>query len=516
MRVRSPSSRAGMSVWFSPVDVLLAALSPLLALYLRDAQVLFPFHAAEVLIYVGISFTSSLIAFATFRVYGGIPEYLSVHDVMETAKAVLAAELTTCAIMFTVTRLDGIPRSLPTIHALILGGGLFGARVFAHLAHKSRKRAEQPRNADAQHVILIGLDDLSVLFTKFTESPAAGSQRVIALLDEDPRLIGRSLSGVRVFGPPAHLDMLIDEFAVHGVTTDRVVIGGAPDALSTEALQEIRRVCARRGIELSSVADALKFAAPRPAQAEFAVVRASEHRPAAVIPAPYFRYKRRVESLLAAILIVASLPFWLVGGVLALFDVGQPILFWQRRIGLGGQPIQVYKLRTLRHAFDRTGHLIPDGERLSRVGRLLRRVRIDELPQLLSVLTGDMALIGPRPLLPEHQPADPSARLMVRPGISGWAQVNGGTLLTPEEKDALDAWYVRHASAWLDLRIMLLTLRSLIRGDRRSEQALAQARGERDIPVPDVAPLAQPPRYAAAANQAGRREQHGASVAQTL
>ena len=193
--------------------------------------------------------------------------------------------------------------------------------------------------------------------------------------------------------------------------------------------------------------------------------------------------KRLIDVAFALILIVTLLPLWLIGGLLAFFDVGSPVLFWQRRAGLGGQDFQLYKIRTLRPAFDRTGQKIPEERRLSWIGRLLRQTRLDELPQLLSVLDGDMSLIGPRPLLPQDQPPDPSLRLMVRPGITGWAQVNGGALLSPEEKEALDAWYIGHASLGLDLRIMAMTVRSLLCGDRRSEQALAQARNERSEPA---------------------------------
>jgi lipopolysaccharide/colanic/teichoic acid biosynthesis glycosyltransferase len=96
----------------------------------------------------------------------------------------------------------------------------------------------------------------------------------------------------------------------------------------------------------------------------------------------------------------------------------------------------------------------------------LRRTRLDELPQLLNVLVGDMSLVGPRPLLPRDQPANPTVRLMVRPGITGWAQVNGGTLLNPSEKDKLDEWYVRNASFWLDLRIVCLTMWVALFGQR--------------------------------------------------
>ena len=106
---------------------------------------------------------------------------------------------------------------------------------------------------------------------------------------------------------------------------------------------------------------------------------------------------------------------------------------------------------------------------------MLRRTRFDELPQLLNVLVGDMSLIGPRPLLPRDQPPNSAMRLTVRPGITGWAQVNGGILLSPMEKGALDLWYIRNASLWLDLRIIGMTFFRLVKSDRRCEEALAQA-----------------------------------------
>ena len=132
------------------------------------------------------------------------------------------------------------------------------------------------------------------------------------------------------------------------------------------------------------------------------------------------------------------------------------------------------KFRTLRAPYDWRGQ--PAGSRkLSFIGRLLRQTRLDELPQLLNVLVGDMALIGPRPLLPEDQPANPATRLMVRPGITGWAQVNGGKFLTPEEKDQYDEFYIRNASLWFDLRIIFMTLRVLFRFTPHSDHAVAAA-----------------------------------------
>jgi len=186
-------------------------------------------------------------------------------------------------------------------------------------------------------------------------------------------------------------------------------------------------------------------------------------------------FKRIIDAVAAGTLLLLLLPLWGIAAIVVLLDVGSPVLFWQQRVGWCGRELQIYKLRTLRAPFDQKGKRIPKDHRLSWIGRVLRQTRIDELPQLLNVLVGDMSLVGPRPLLPEDQPPNSAIRLTVRPGVTGWAQVNGGTSLSSTEKDALDVWYICNASLSLDLRILGMTFLSLLRGDRRSEIALAQA-----------------------------------------
>ncbi|HZU81707.1 MAG TPA: sugar transferase [Polyangiaceae bacterium] len=169
--------------------------------------------------------------------------------------------------------------------------------------------------------------------------------------------------------------------------------------------------------------------------------------------------KRAIDVALSAAGLVVTAP--LLGATAAAVRItGPPVFFRQRRPGLGGKPFELVKFRTMRDARDASGRPLPDAERLTTVGRVLRATSIDELPQLWNVLRGDMSLVGPRPLLVEYLPRytpRQARRHEVLPGITGWAQIHGRNALGWEEKFELDVWYVEHWSLWLDLKILALT-----------------------------------------------------------
>ncbi len=148
--------------------------------------------------------------------------------------------------------------------------------------------------------------------------------------------------------------------------------------------------------------------------------------------------------------------------------LGAPVLFRQQRPGLHGRPFMMYKFRTMTDARDLTGELLPDADRLTPFGRWLRSSSLDELPELINVIKGEMSLVGPRPLLMEYLPlysTEQARRHEVLPGITGWAQVNGRNAISWEEKFQLDVWYVKNHSLWLDIRILLLTIGKVFKRD---------------------------------------------------
>lgn len=192
------------------------------------------------------------------------------------------------------------------------------------------------------------------------------------------------------------------------------------------------------------------------------------HAPAPVAADWYRRWgKRALDVLLAAPLLLLTLPVLAGAALLLALQPGQGgVLFRQRRPGQHGRLFTLYKLQTMTNGRDAAGQLLPDAQRLTRLGRWLRATSIDELPQLWNVLRGDISLVGPRPLLEQYLPLyspTQARRHELRPGITGWAQVNGRNAISWEQKFAYDVWYVDHVSFGLDLRILVLTAGRVLR-----------------------------------------------------
>ncbi|RVK26538.1 sugar transferase [Sinorhizobium meliloti] len=193
----------------------------------------------------------------------------------------------------------------------------------------------------------------------------------------------------------------------------------------------------------------------------------------------FYRLKRFLDCLFAGTVFVLCLPLMAVTAVVVWATLGLPLFFTQARAGAGMRVFTVAKFRTMTDARAPDGTLLPDALRQTAATALLRRLRFDELPQLIAVLSGDMSMVGPRPL-PLATVAGfgelGRMRCRIAPGMTGWAQVNGNTRLSDEEKIALDLWYVAHTSLWLDARILLLTLKTLVTGERVHARHLQEAR----------------------------------------
>ncbi len=186
--------------------------------------------------------------------------------------------------------------------------------------------------------------------------------------------------------------------------------------------------------------------------------------------------KRLSDTLFALLGLIVLSPILLVTYILVRIKLGSPVLFKQQRPGLHAQPFYVYKFRTMTDQRDSDGQLLPDEVRLTSFGKSLRRLSLDELPQLLNVIKGDLSVVGPRPLLMQYLPLyspEQARRHEVRPGITGWAQVNGRNAISWEEKFKLDVWYVDHQSFWLDLKILWMTFNKVFKREGISQNGQA-------------------------------------------
>lgn len=479
MRLGAPASKSRLAVRLTPFDTVWAAVAPLLALALRDPSLLdigdSPATIGPAYFYALVTTLCALPAFALFRVSEGMSRFFSVRDVVAVCAAVGVAVASSSVVLFIFTRLEGVPRSTPLICALVMIAGLLLARMAGRLFHEedwatSAELDEIRHEAVRRRVILVGVDRFAAIAVKLIASQRPRSTVIVAALDPRPAFLGRNIGGVMIVGDVDDLGPIVEEYLIHGVEIDEVwVCDGAP--LPAHHRARLAEVCADHGLALVELSAALNLS-PAPASNR-------DFPPPADAPAPvlndYLRIKRILDIATAGVLLIVLAPVALIVAALTLVDLGAPVLFWQQRIGRNGRKFLLYKFRSYHAPFDAAGGRVPHGARLSLIGRTLRATRLDELPQLLNVLIGDMSIVGPRPLLPQDQPADPTIRLLVRPGMTGWAQINGGRIVTAEQKNALDTWYVRHASFALDLRIALSTAKFLLTGEKLNAPAVREA-----------------------------------------
>jgi sugar transferase EpsL len=186
---------------------------------------------------------------------------------------------------------------------------------------------------------------------------------------------------------------------------------------------------------------------------------------------------KRILDIIASVLgLIVLSPLLVVLSILVRIFLGTPVIFRQQRPGLHGEPFELYKFRTMIDRRDTMGEQLPDGERLTRLGEFLRSTSFDELPELLNVIKGDMSLVGPRPLLMQYlsrYSQEQARRHEVKPGITGWAQVNGRNAISWEEKFKFDVWYVDKRTFWLDLKILWLTLVKVVKREGINQEGRA-------------------------------------------
>ncbi|WP_171815962.1 sugar transferase [Candidatus Phaeomarinobacter ectocarpi] len=366
-----------------------------------------------------------------------------------------------------------VGRSVPFLYAMGLTlGMILGHRL---LLGGSRPALANQNMREWVPVIIFGTDRFAEFMISMAQATPYNNLCPVAVVSESGRTQEKFLHGVPVVGDVGNLDKLMLELATQGIhpvatcRSPKVENWGAlagrriDDFVARHRLKEIGRTdflstCIESSI--TSTGDVPMLAA-----------QARTHSVSELV-------KRILDVAIAVIATILLLPVFAAVWLLVVVDMGRPAMFVQVRPGRYCAPFKLYKFRTLKSATGPVGAPLADDLRQTRIGRVLRRLRLDELPQLFNVIAGQMSLVGPRPwVLTDLDGHGTSGdfRFQMRPGVTGWAQVNGGRVLDVEAKLKLDRWYCEHANLWLDARILLKTMWIMFAGEHVDEKALRDA-----------------------------------------
>jgi lipopolysaccharide/colanic/teichoic acid biosynthesis glycosyltransferase len=488
-------------------DLSMAASSAFLALLIRDNFVFYEPRWQAIVPYALITLASTVAVFGVLRPHKALWQYTSLTDILHLIAAVSLALLLALFVSFALSRLEGIARSVPVIQWLLLIVMMVTLRLAARIWHERRVRPQPKRlGVGLEHVLVIGASHLTELYLESLERYAAKKLKVVGILSDRGDFRGRLLRRLVILGTPEELPSVISQLEIHGVTVQRIAVIHPMAELSLHAREDLLALERNSGIHIDWLAERLGFDSATVdttdlSQREKPATKFSAKREVTTL-GRYGYLKRATDLAAASLLLLALAPVGLLVSMIVAVDVGTPIVFWQQRPGRAGRPFRLYKFRTMRAAHDSDGNRIPDAQRSSWAGNLLRRLRLDELPQLYNILVGEMSFVGPRPLLPWDQPVEVMARLRVRPGLTGLAQVHGERSMSPDEKNTLDLWYIHEASFWLDVRILCRTMLVLVRGEKIDQAALRTARkglerikkkaAKRAAPAAESAEAAQP------------------------
>ncbi len=473
------------------LDSLWMVLSPVGALFLRDNLELNYERLAGITPYIFLTAITGTVVLLVSGVHRGLWRYSSLPDLLRIVAAATVTILLTQFLAFYVDRLEGLPRSLPAIQWFVVIAALAGTRVAVRMVSDAfRRNVHAAPVIDARwplpqrNVLIVGLSRCTELYLRAVAEHASEWLFVAGILVEEPNLHGREVKLYKVLGDPKDLSRILAQYETHGVTIDRIVLAVPFQQLSLRARAALD-AAEDRGIRIDVLVEQLDLVSPEgnapkdgagDAQGGQGITSSGSVTP----ENNYGKLKRIADFTAAAFWATVLSPVILAAALLVAIDVGWPLVFWQQRPGRYGKNFKLYKFRTMGRSHDANGVRIPDEQRLSRIGALLRRFRMDEWPQLYNILVGEMSFVGPRPLLAKEQLHIGSTRLQVRPGLTGWAQINGGRTVSVQEKAALDVWYVKRMSLALDVMIMLGTFRMLLKGDGAHGSRLQAAMDELD------------------------------------
>ena len=476
------------------IDLFLLSVAAITALALRENMTLYADSLRAIVPYLAVSTVVAVPASLVLGLDRALWRYSALSDFIKVVTWISVTVVVSTVAVFLINRMEGVSRSFPILHELVAACLLVGARVAVRARFLSRSRRPDPARivrpgaaARDDCVLIVGVNDLTWLFLRALGALDQDNVRVAGVVATTHLPKRQTVRGHLIYGPDESLPTIIQTLEVHGVRVQRIIVTIDPATLPPAMAADLGAIAVRGAIRVETLFDliglrsagsrptALEPASPDAALADAPAEPATPPRKLdsdAVVSRPYWRMKRAGDLLAAAFLLMVLAPLFLAVSCGVVLNIGRPLLFWQDRPGRGGRRFRLYKFRTMGPAYASDGRPIADPKRLNWLGRFLRATRIDELPQLWNILKGDMSFVGPRPLLVIDQVEGETARLLVRPGLTGWAQVMGGRTLSASDKMALDTWYVHHASLALDLRILARTVPILFGGEWITSEAV--------------------------------------------
>ena len=471
------------------VDLLLITAATLLAVLLRDNFVPSAQHFQALFPYLVTTLGCAAVILTISGTSRAMWRFTSIGDYLRIAMACTLTVLASLALAFSFSRLDGVARAVPILQLLLMTTLLISARILIRLRNRRRFKPVQLKNCapiqPRTSILVFGATTLTELYLRSITEFATDRIHVVGIVARKEAKVGRSLLGYKVLGTTDAFSSIINELFVHGVRVDRISVMMAHAKLTSLEQRVLAEIEEQTDILVQYLDEfaligvipdgSAKHQQPSDVSLPDVAFSLSEARLAKLAERTFWRAKRVFDIVLALAALVLAAPVAILVTLLVAIDVGRPVTFWQQRPGVGGYPFRVYKFRTMAAAHSADGRRVLDANRSSTIGRFLRRSRLDELPQLYNILAGHMSFVGPRPLLPIDQPAAYAARMFVRPGLTGWAQVNGGRAVSAADKAALDIWYIEHASFALDLKIFARTFVTVLFGEHLNAAMIGRA-----------------------------------------
>ncbi len=457
-------------------DLACICISLVAALYLRHGfPLIIEGQPNDIYILLLTTLGVAVIVLPAVHNYASIWRFTSSSELFNIMIAVALVVLLSNSGLFLISRLEMMPRSVPPMHWALAVTLMCGSRLLTKRLFRAPQSIQKKQPSLKQHVLVLGVCHTAELYLQFIRHIVQHPVVIEGFVDSDRNLTNWMFQKYKILGTPHDIPRILEQFNLHGVHIKHVVLMHGLNTLPKSVKKLLKEMENKGTIELVHFSKHIgsQLQPQNKRHASDFYQHALKISPDIFIqPRGIYPYiKRSIDIVGAICLAILFLPLLLITTLLVFYDVGAPILFWQQRPGLRGRAFRLYKFRTMQHAGrkldeDRNTHKSADSKRTSAIGKWIRRFRWDELPQIFHIIAGTMSFVGPRPLLPDDQPMLGEARLSVRPGVTGWAQIHGGDALTPQEKLGLDLWYIQNMSFWLDLRILLATFVFVLKEDK--------------------------------------------------